>query len=98
VVAVTLVLLALSACATPEQVAARCERDVRASSSTSVAGEFAMGVGSDFNSNTRFVSDADIALSAGVNLGGGAADPRFAYEQCVRERTGQGPVRPYGVS
>jgi hypothetical protein len=57
-----------------------------------------MGVGSDFNSNTRFVSDADIALSAGVNLGGSAADPRFAYEQCVRERTGQGPVRPYGVS
>jgi hypothetical protein len=97
-VAVTLALVAVGACATPEQVAARCERDVRASSSTSVAGEFAMGVGSDYGSNTRFVSDADIALSAGVNLGGGAADPRFAYEQCVRERTGQGPVRPYGVS
>jgi hypothetical protein len=97
-VAATLALLALSACATPEQVAARCERDVRASSSTTVGGEFAMGVGSDFNSDARFVTDADIALSAGVNLRGGAADPRFAYEQCVRERTGQGPVRPYGVS
>jgi hypothetical protein len=97
-VAATLALLALSACATPEQVAARCERDVRASSSTTVGGEFAMGVGSDYGSNTRFVSDADIALSAGVNLGGGPADPRYAYEECVRERTGQGPVRPYGVA
>jgi hypothetical protein len=95
-VAVTLALIAVAACATPEQVAARCERDVRAS--TSVAGEFAMGVASGYNSSSRFVSDADVALSAGVNLGGGAADPRYAYEQCVRERTGQGPVRPYGVS
>jgi hypothetical protein len=95
---VTLALLALSACATPEQVADRCERDVQASSSTMVAGEFAMGVASGYRSNTRFVSDADIALSAGVNLGSGTADPQFAYEQCVRERTGQGPVRPYGVS
>jgi hypothetical protein len=97
-VAVTLALIAVAACATPEQVAARCERDVRASTSTSVAGEFAMGVASGYNSSSRFVSDADVALSAGVNLGGGAADPRYAYEQCVRERTGQGPVRPYGVS
>jgi hypothetical protein len=97
-VAVTLALLAVGACATPEQVAARCERDVRASSSTSVAGEFTMGVGSGYGSGTRFVSDADVALSAGVNLGGGGGDPRYAYEQCVRARTGQGPVRPYGVS
>jgi hypothetical protein len=96
---VAIACLASAACtATPEQVAARCERDARASTSTSVAGEFAMGVASGFNSNPRFVSDADLALSAGVNLGGGAGDPRFAYEQCVRERTGQGPVRPYGVS
>jgi hypothetical protein len=94
---VSLACLASAACtATPEQVAARCEREAQAS--TSVAGEFSMGVASGFNSNPRFVSDADLALSAGVNLGGGAGDPRFAYEQCVRERTGQGPVRPYGVS
>ncbi len=91
--------LLLSACATPEQVAARCERDARASTSTSVAGEFAMGYASDFGSNRgRFVNDSNIALSAGVNLGGGPGDPRYAYEQCVRERTGQGPVRPFGAS
>ena len=86
-------LLALAACtASPEQVAARCEREV-ASSSVGVSGEFAMGYASD----RGFVSDSDIALSAGVNLGGGR-DPRIAYEECVRARTGQGPVRPYGVS
>jgi hypothetical protein len=88
-----LALLALAACtASPEQVAARCERDV-ASSSVGVSGEFAMGYASD----RGFVSDSDIALSAGVNLGS-PRDPRLAYEDCVRERTGQGPVRPYGAS
>lgn len=88
-------LLALAACAaSPEQVAARCEREVRsASTSTSVSGEFAMGYASD----RGFVSDSDIALSAGVTLGS-ARDPRIAYEDCVRARTGQGPVRPYGAS
>ena len=81
------------ACAgTPEQVAARCEREV-ASTSTAVSGEFTMGYASD----RGFVGDSDIALSAGVNLGGGR-DPRVAYEECVRARTGQGPVRPYGAS
>jgi hypothetical protein len=86
-------LLALAACtASPEQVAARCEREA-ASSSVGVSGEFAMGYASD----RGFVSDSDIALSAGVNLGGGR-DPRIAYEECVRARTGQGPVRPYGAS
>ena len=86
-------LLALAACAgSPGQVAARCEREA-ASTSTAVSGEFALGYASD----RGFVSDSDIALSAGVNLGGGR-DPRAAYEQCVRERTGQGPVRPYGAS
>jgi hypothetical protein len=86
---------ALVACtASPEQAALRCEREVRsASTSTSVSGEFAMGYASD----RGFVSDSDIALSAGVDLGSGR-DPRAAYEDCVRARTGQGPVRPYGAS
>ena len=87
-------LLALAACtATPEQVAARCEREVAPSTSTPIGGEFVMGYASD----RGFVSDSDIAISAGVNLGGGR-DPRQAYEDCVRARTGQGPVRPYGAS
>lgn len=85
-------LLALAACAaSPAQVADRCERDVT-SSRVGVSGEFAMG----YASGRGFVSDSDVALSAGVNLGGGR-DPRVAYEDCVRERTGQGPVRPFGV-
>ena len=86
-------LLALAACtASPEQVAARCEREV-ASSTTAVSGEFTMG----YASGRGFVNDSDIAISAGVNLGS-ARDPRIAYEECVRARTGQGPVRPYGAS
>jgi hypothetical protein len=91
---VSLALLAPAACAaTPEQVAARCERDAAAATSTSLSGEFAMG----YAEGRGFVTDSDVAISAGVNLGG-ARDPRFVYEECVRSRTGQGPVRPYGVS
>jgi hypothetical protein len=85
-------LLALAACAaSPEQVAARCEREV--ASSTTVSGEFTMG----YASGRGFVNDSDVALSAGVNLGG-ARDPCVSYEECVRARTGQGPVRPFGTS
>jgi hypothetical protein len=90
---VSCALLALAACtAAPEQVAARCEREVAPSSSTTIGGEFVMGYASD----RGFVSDSDIAISAGVNLGGGR-DPRVAFEECGRERTGQGPVRPFGA-
>ena len=88
-----LALLALAACAaTPEQVAARCEREA-ASSNVGVSGEFALG----YSSDRGFVNDSYIALTAGVNLGS-PRDPRVVYEECVRARTGQGPVRPYGVS
>ena len=88
-----LALLALAACAaTPELVAARCEREA-ASTTVGVGGEFALGYASD----RGFVNDSALALSAGVNLGS-PRDPRVAYEDCVRERTGQGPVRPYGTS
>lgn len=85
-------LLALAACApTPEQVADRCEREVR--STTAVAGEFGMG----YASGRGFVNTSKIGITAGVNLGG-ARDPRVAYEDCVRTRSGQGPVRPLGAS
>jgi hypothetical protein len=88
-----LALLALAACAaTPEQVAARCEREA-ASSTVGVSGEFALG----YASGRGFVNDSDVAFSAGINLGG-SRDPRAVYEDCVRQRTGQGPVRPYGAS
>jgi hypothetical protein len=103
-VAATLALLALCACETPAQVAARCERDVRTSGTTAISGEFTMGVASGRGGDARFVTDSDIAVAAGVNLGGGARDPRpahdprTAYEDCVRASTGQGPVRPFGAS
>ena len=84
--------LLLAACAqSPQQVADRCEREVR--STTTVAGELTMGYASD----RGFVSGQEVALTAGVNLGG-ARDPRVAYEECVRARSGQGPVRPFGAS
>jgi hypothetical protein len=90
-----LALLALAACAaTPEQVAARCEREAASSTTVGVGGEFALGYASD----RGFVNDSSLALSAGVNLGSSPRDPRVAYEDCVRERTGQGPVRPFGAS
>ena len=88
-----LALLALVACAaTPEQVADRCEREA-ASTSVGLAGEFALG----YASGRGFVNDSSVALSAGVTLGS-PRDPRDIYEACVRARTGQGPVRPFGVS
>ncbi len=91
---VPLALLVAAACtATPEQIAARCERDAAAATSTSLSGEFAMG----YADGRGFVTDSDVAISAGVNVGG-ARNPRFVYEECVRSRTGQGPVRPYGAS
>jgi hypothetical protein len=86
-------LLALAGCATSaEQAALLCERDV-GSTRVGVSGELSMG----YASGRGFVNDSDVALSAGVNLGS-ARDPRIAYEDCVRERTGQGPVRPLGTS
>ena len=91
--ALSLALLALASCAaSPEQVAARCEREA-ASSTVGVSGEFQLGYASD----RGFVNDSAVALSAGVNLGS-PRDPRVVYEECVRARTGQGPVRPYGAS
>jgi hypothetical protein len=88
----SIALIPLVACApTPEQVADRCEREVR--STTAVSGEFGMG----YASGRGFVNTSKIGISAGVNLGG-ARDPRMAYEDCVRARSGQGPVRPLGTS
>lgn len=85
-------LVAVAACApTPEQVADRCEREAR--STTAVSGEFGMG----YASGRGFVNTSKVGITAGVNLGG-TRDPRMAYEDCVRARSGQGPVRPFGAS
>jgi hypothetical protein len=82
-------LLALAACApTPEQVADRCESEVRRT--TGLSGTFGMG----YASGRGFVNESKVGISAGVTLGG-ARDPRTAYEDCVRQRSGQGPVRPF---
>ena len=82
-------LLVLAACApSPQQAADQCEREVR--STTAVSGRVEMGYASD----RGFVSGQELALSAGVDLGG-TRDPRASYEDCVRARTGQGPVRPF---
>lgn len=82
-------LVLLAACApTPEQVADRCESDVRRT--TGLTGTFGMG----YASGRGFVNESEVGISAGVTLGG-APDPRTAFEDCVRRRSGQGPVRPF---
>jgi hypothetical protein len=77
-------LLALAACApTPQQVAARCERETRPD--TAVTGEVRLGYASD----RGFVSGQEIGFTAGVSLGGSRGS-RAAYEACLRARGGLG--------
>lgn len=71
----------------PELAAKKCEERARAAASP-ISGTAEFGV-----SNDGIVSDLDvnIALSSDYVQG---RDPYIVYDQCVRDLSGQGPIRP----
>jgi len=82
-----LLLLPLAACGPmpPGQAADICEE--RARGAAGPRGEAYMGVTSTGGAATG----AKISISSDYLLG---RDPQLVYETCVRDLTGQGPVRP----
>ena len=75
------------ACApiSPERAADLCEDRARAA--TGPTGYLRVGVDSRGKSRTG----VSIGVSTDFLTG---ADPQVVYEDCVRQRTGQGPIRP----
>lgn len=83
----TLSAVGLSACGpvSPELAARQCEDRARAADGP--FGEIGIGINSD--------GDTAAAVEIGVTsdyLAG--RDPYEVYETCVRQKTGQGPIRP----
>ncbi len=79
-------LLVLAACGpmSPERAADVCEDRARAA--TGPTGEVGIGVGSDGPSGSF-----EIGVTSDYIRG---RDPYIVYEECVRQKTGQGPIRP----
>lgn len=84
---VLLPVLALVACGpmSPELAAKECEDRARAAANP-VSGTAAVGI-----SNNGIVTDLDVGISVSNNTG---RDPYIVYDQCVRQLSGQGPIRP----
>lgn len=78
---------ALSACVpiTPERAAAECQE--RAQAATGPTGSFGIGI----NSERGTVINGEITITSDFITG---RDPYELYDSCVREKTGQGPIRP----
>jgi hypothetical protein len=79
--------LVLSACGpvSPERAARMCEERARAA--TGPTGEIGIGINSD--GKTR--GSVEIGVTSDYLRG---RDPYQVYEDCVRQKTGQGPIRP----
>lgn len=79
-------LLLLAACGpvSPERAADMCEDRARAA--TGPTGEIGVGVGSEGASGR-----VEIGITSDFIRG---RDPYIVYEECVRQKTGQGPIRP----
>ncbi len=79
-------LLLLAACGpvSAERAADMCEDRARAA--TGPTGEIGIGVGSDGPGGSF-----EIGVTSDYILG---RDPYIVYEECVRQKTGQGPIRP----
>lgn len=77
---------ALSACGpmSPERAADVCEDRARAA--TGPTGEIGIGVGSNGASGSF-----EVGITSDYIRG---RDPYVVYEECVRQKTGQGPIRP----
>lgn len=77
----------IAACSpiSPERAADICEERARAA--TGPTGSVGIGISSDGKTRTS----ASIGISSDYIQG---RDPYVVYDQCVRQKTGQGPVRP----
>ncbi len=80
-------LLLLIACGpiSPEEAADQCEE--RARNAAGPTGEARLGV----NSETGVVGGVELTVTSDFLAG---KDPQIVYENCVFQKTGQGPVRP----
>lgn len=80
-------LFGLAACGpmSPERAADYCED--RARSALGPTGEVGIGV----SSNNGGFGSVEIGVTSDYLQG---RDPQVVYESCVRQKTGQGPVRP----
>jgi hypothetical protein len=80
----------LSACGpmSADRAADLCEDRARAA--TGITGEIGVGVGSEGAS-----SRIELGVTSDYLQG---RDPYEVYESCVRQKTGQGPIRPLDLS
>lgn len=85
--AAILALGLLAACGpmSPEQAARHCEDRARAA--TGPTGSIGVGISSGGHTRTSI----GIGVTSDFLLG---RDPQEVYENCVRRKTGQGPIRP----
>ena len=83
---IALALLTLAACGpvSPERAADMCEDRARAA--TGLTGEIGIGIG-----NNGVGGEVEIGITSDYIRG---RDPYIVYEECVRQKTGQGPIRP----
>ena len=77
----------LSACGpmSPEAAARACEERARAA--TGPTGEVGVGI----TSRGKVESDWEVGVTSDFLYG---RDPYQVYEDCVRQKSGQGPIRP----
>lgn len=87
VFALILAALALAACGpvSPELAARQCEERARAA--TGPTGEIGVGISSSGDTAAGF----EIGVTSDYLQG---RDPYEVYESCVRQKSGQGPIRP----
>ena len=80
-------LLGLAACGpiSPERAADMCEERARAA--VGPTGEVSVGV----NSDGKVAGGLSVGVTSDYLQG---RDPYLVYENCVRRKTGQGPIRP----
>ncbi|NNE89788.1 MAG: hypothetical protein HKN27_17100 [Silicimonas sp.] len=79
-------VLALAGCGpmSPDRAADLCEDRARAA--TGITGEIGIGIGSDGPGG-----NVELGVTSDYLQG---RDPYVVYEECVRQKTGQGPIRP----
>lgn len=84
---VSLAVLLLAACGpvSPERAADMCEERARAAAGPT--GEVGIGI----NNKGEALGSFEIGVTSDYIRG---RDPYIVYEECVRQKTGQGPIRP----
>jgi hypothetical protein len=88
---IAIACLVLTACGpvSPELAARQCEERARAA--LGPTGEVGLGISSGGKTSAGF----EIGVTSDYLQG---RDPYQVYESCVRQKTGQGPIRPLDLS